>query len=153
MPKFQIAIQPAAAGVLIVTALLTGCSAMAPTDMSRRADADIEMARQRQSEEKTEITNPSTYLSLIRRMQEQGLYYASLALMQLQGEAWGKWNPKMQQVLLGLQKPDGSWDPKGRLQNKGGRIYTTAMSTLTLEVYYRYLPMYGRKIEDRNKDK
>jgi Flp pilus assembly protein TadD len=90
VPKFQIAIQPAAAGVLIVTALLTGCSAMAPTDMSRRADADIEMARQRQSEEKTEITNPSTYLSLIRRMQEQGLYYASLAHIDAYQQRFGR---------------------------------------------------------------
>ena len=26
----------------------------------------------------------------------------------------------------------------------GGRIYTTAMATLCLEVYYRYLPLYER---------
>ncbi|MEE2976881.1 MAG: tetratricopeptide repeat protein [Pseudomonadota bacterium] len=65
--------------MLTVIALLGGCGSMATSEVSRRTDAEIEMARQRQSEEKAEITNPATYLSLIRRMQEQGLYYASLA--------------------------------------------------------------------------
>jgi Flp pilus assembly protein TadD len=58
--------------------------------MSLRADADIEMARQRQSQEKAEITNPATYLSLIRRMQEQGLYYASLAHIDAYQQRYGR---------------------------------------------------------------
>ena len=27
----------------------------------------------------------------------------------------------------------------------GGRVYTTAMATLCLEVYYRYLPVYQER--------
>ena len=41
-------------------------------------------------------------------------------------------------------KHGGSWnsdgDPHG---NRMGRIVSTALSTLSLEVYYRYLPMYS----------
>jgi hypothetical protein len=40
----------------------------------------------------------------------------------------------------------GSWDPEKPMPdphaNVGGRIYSTALATLTLEVYYRYLPLY-----------
>jgi hypothetical protein len=32
-------------------------------------------------------------------------------------------------------------DPHG---NAGGRIYQTALSILTLEIYYRHLPLYRR---------
>jgi hypothetical protein len=37
---------------------------------------------------------------------------------------------------------DGSWDPVGVWCGKGGRVYSTAMGALCLEVYYRYLPLY-----------
>jgi hypothetical protein len=40
----------------------------------------------------------------------------------------------------------GSWDPikpKPDSQGEsGGRIYMTSLAALTLEIYYRYLPMY-----------
>lgn len=74
----------------ILPLLLSGCGSMATSDMSLRADADIEMARQRQSQEKAEITSPATYLSLIRRMQEQGLYYASLAHIDAYQQRYGR---------------------------------------------------------------
>ena len=72
-------------------------------------------------------------------------YYGSLALMQMQNEAWRKWNDQMQVTLRGLQEKDGSWDERrsSKYGPRGGRIYATALATLTLEVYYRYLPMYG----------
>jgi hypothetical protein len=39
----------------------------------------------------------------------------------------------------------GSWHiPEGWSQ-QGGRLYCTAMSTMILEVYYRYMPLYGDK--------
>ena len=77
-------------------------------------------------------------------------YYASLALRQLQGEAWAAWNPHMRDTLVKLQQKagalDGSWDfDKTRHGNRAGRVYSTAIATLTLEVYYRYLPMYNQK--------
>ena len=37
----------------------------------------------------------------------------------------------------------GSWDPdKSQNGRFGGRVYTTALATLTLEVYYRFLRLY-----------
>ena len=37
----------------------------------------------------------------------------------------------------------GSWDPICIWGGYGGRVYSTAMSALCLEVYYRFLPLYG----------
>jgi hypothetical protein len=48
----------------------------------------------------------------------------------------------------GLQRKEGelagSWDPTTVWGGYGGRVYSTAMAALCLEVYYRYLPLYGR---------
>jgi hypothetical protein len=53
----------------------------------------------------------------------------------------------MQVRLLALQRADGdlagTWDPDAIWGGYGGRIYSTALATLCLEVYYRYLPLYG----------
>lgn len=90
MTRFPNAVRAALAGMTMLTVMLAGCGSMATSDMSLRADADIEMARQRQSQEKSEITSPATYLSLIRRMQEQGLYYASLAHIDAYQQRYGR---------------------------------------------------------------
>jgi hypothetical protein len=76
-------------------------------------------------------------------------YYVSLMLMQVQNESWKTWNKEVSQTLLSLQRGDGhangSWDSDGLRNDPGGRIFSTAMATLTLEVYYRYLPMYSKR--------
>ena len=42
------------------------------------------------------------------------------------------------QEMKGCQ--DGSWDPaQDTWGDSGGRVYTTAMGALCLEVYYRYM--------------
>lgn len=73
-------------------------------------------------------------------------YYATLAMYQLQGDGWKRWNAALQKSLLGSQRQDGSnsgsWDPDPVWGGCGGRVYSTALSTLCLEVYYRYLPLY-----------
>ena len=33
---------------------------------------------------------------------------------------------------------DGSWDPIVSYSKRGGRVYTTALGAMTLEVYYRF---------------
>lgn len=76
-------------------------------------------------------------------------YYATLALYQLQDDDWRVWNQAMKQRLLATQIPAyeqqaGSWKPDKLWGGYGGRVYSTAMSCLCLEVYYRYLPMYQR---------
>ncbi|MBN1910787.1 MAG: hypothetical protein JW818_13665 [Pirellulales bacterium] len=54
--------------------------------------------------------------------------------------------PISQAILLARQHStgpeSGSWPPTTTWGSYGGRVYTTALSTLCLEVYYRYLPLY-----------
>ena len=68
--------------------------------------------------------------------------------IQLQGEYWRRWNEALQTQLLGSQRKTGrlagSWDPDATWGGYGGRIYSTSLSALCLEVYYRYLPLYTR---------
>lgn len=65
-------------------------------------------------------------------------YYATLALHQLQDDAWRTWNAAMKQRLLATQRPDGSWPDTTLWGGYGGTVYTTAMATLCLETYYRH---------------
>ena len=73
-------------------------------------------------------------------------YYATLAMFQHQGQAWEQWNATLTDQLLEHQHTSGalagSWDPRDNWSKVGGRVYQTALCTLSLEVYYRYLPMY-----------
>ncbi len=72
-------------------------------------------------------------------------YYGTFALFQHQGDAWRRWNEAVTRELLSHQRKDGrtagSWDPDGEWADVGGRVYQTALCALTLEVYYRYLPL------------
>jgi hypothetical protein len=74
-------------------------------------------------------------------------YYGTLAMFQRQGPEWEAWNAGLQRQLLHSQRFDGerrgSWDPDPLWGGYGGRVYSTATAALCLEVYYRYLPMYG----------
>jgi hypothetical protein len=54
----------------------------------------------------------------------------------------------MKKVLLENQCkggcPDGSWDPFNADKygaQRAGRVFTTAVGCLSLEIYYRYLPV------------
>ena len=88
-------------------------------------------------------------------------YYATQVVHFAEGEDWRTWNegPKsatdgtrkggMRDWLIGQQlKKDlnkGSWEPEaGFIGSSCGRLGTTAMCLLTLEVYYRHLPLYKR---------
>lgn len=77
-------------------------------------------------------------------------YYATLGLYQMQGEPWQQWNHALQQTLVAAQRRDGrsagSWDPDTVWGGYGGRVYSTAMSALCLEVYYRFLPLYVQTV-------
>jgi hypothetical protein len=71
-------------------------------------------------------------------------YYGTMALYFSGGPEWEQWNEKVKSVLLSSQQHEGdqrgSWDPNGVWASYGGRVYSTAVSALILEVYYRYLP-------------
>ena len=74
-------------------------------------------------------------------------YYATLSLYQHQGPVWTEWNENLKKIYITLQHKTGankgSWDPKGKHVNPGGRVLATGLAVLSLEVYYRLLPMYG----------
>jgi len=77
-------------------------------------------------------------------------YYATQVMHHYGGDAWEKWNAKMQRVLLRSQETRGhaagSWTPQGEWSNQGGRIFMTALAACILEVYYRHMPIYGEDV-------
>lgn len=77
-------------------------------------------------------------------------YYATQVMFHMGGEHWEKWNQALNPILVDDQikggPQAGSWDPKlpvpDRWSPHGGRLYLTTMNLLSLEVYYRHLPIY-----------
>jgi Prenyltransferase and squalene oxidase repeat len=73
-------------------------------------------------------------------------YYATRVVFFYEGPDWHKfWNPKMRDMLIDLQNKGGddgmkgSWDKdQGFIGSSCGKLGTTALALLTLEVYYRY---------------
>ena len=100
----------------------------------------------------SEPTNREATTYLLRSLPERTnlnlyyIYYGTLAMFQNGGPEWERWNIAMRDLLLSEQRQTGefagSWDPRGVWGGYGGRIYSTAIATLSLEVYYRYLPLY-----------
>lgn len=79
-------------------------------------------------------------------------YYTSLVLHHVGGNSWKRWNPRMRNYLVGTQSDEGhekgSWYFDEAWSDRGGRLYTTTLAILTLEVYYRYMPMYQAEVVD-----
>jgi hypothetical protein len=83
-------------------------------------------------------------------------YYGTQVLHNMPGDDWEKWNRKMRRVLVETQErggcKEGSWDPEtDEWGDAGGRLFVTSLSCLTLEVYYRYLPLYKLDGKEDNK--
>ena len=77
-------------------------------------------------------------------------YYATLSIFQVGGDAWKKWNESMKSAIIDHQRMDpisfkGSWDPAGPWGHAGGRVYSTAVCVMCMEVYYRYGRVFGIK--------
>ncbi len=78
-------------------------------------------------------------------------YYATMTMFQMGQEFFAPWNAGMRDPLVANQVKEqgdnhGSWPPEKDTYGKdGGRVYTTAMACLCLEVYYRYLPVYKNR--------
>ena len=64
-------------------------------------------------------------------------YHAALAFHRLGGKDWETWNKSMVKALRAAQESNGSWG-MDKWYKQGGRIYSTALATMSLEVYYRY---------------
>lgn len=85
-------------------------------------------------------------------------YYATQVMLHYGGETWNKWNSVMRDHLVNTQVKEGhaagSWNLADAHGGRGGRLYMTCLCTMTLEVYYRHLPLYGDSDsmhEDANK--
>ncbi len=74
-------------------------------------------------------------------------YYATLALHHAGHRDFGDYFAIVRQHLIVTQSQavheGGSWHFKDDWGDIGGRLYTTAMAAMILEVPYRYLPLYG----------
>ncbi len=70
------------------------------------------------------------------------LYWGTLATFQSGSDPWKSWNAALKACVVPCQRAEGdergSWDPIGPAAAEGGRIEATALSVLSLEVYYRY---------------
>lgn len=84
-------------------------------------------------------------------------YYATLAMHQNHAnspedtESWDEWNHALTTTLIATQESDGSWDANTVWGGYGGKVYTTSLSALCLEVYYRYNPTTDdRELADRD---
>jgi hypothetical protein len=92
-------------------------------------------------------------------------YYATQVMHHMGGESWAFWNqgqngkPGIRDYLISKQDVGasgrkgnaGSWAPATEADidiatQQGGRLVATSLSLLTLEVYYRHLPLYRREM-------
>jgi hypothetical protein len=78
-------------------------------------------------------------------------YYATQVMHHFGGEPWDQWNNVMRDFYVNSQSKNahetGSWFFKGgdHGAERGGRHYMTCMCCMTLEVYYRHLPVYRKQ--------
>lgn len=73
-------------------------------------------------------------------------YHATQVMYHMQGKYWKAWNERLRDLLVSTQitqgPMSGTWDPVDAREKTGGRICSTALRLLMLEVYYRHLPLY-----------
>ncbi|HJT34043.1 MAG TPA: prenyltransferase/squalene oxidase repeat-containing protein [Pirellulales bacterium] len=121
--------------------------------------------------------NPDRFKNGLQRQLIEGnwglylCYNCTLAMFQVGGEPWKRWNDGVRDHLIHWQSPDprpdknglrvvggppavscerGSWSPDtDPYSDWGGRIYTTALAVLTLEVYYRYQRVAGQPEKEK----
>lgn len=73
-------------------------------------------------------------------------YYNTQAIFQKGGSKWSSWNNKFAPMLIESQDPSGAWKPPGEVGEAISKdiIYTTSFCTLSLQVYYRFLPSFKK---------
>jgi hypothetical protein len=109
------------------------------------------------------VKGASQVASHLELMDERNIYYwyyGTQLLHNMKDNDWETWNPRAREALIEMQVKDnscakGSWDPLQPVPDqwgqRAGRLYLTSLSILTLEVYYRYLPLYRDYDEEQTK--
>lgn len=77
-------------------------------------------------------------------------YYATQVMLHMRGDHWKRWNDRIHPLLIESQLQSGphvgSWSPTtpvpDRWAPQAGRLYVTTLNLLTLEVFYRHLPIF-----------
>jgi hypothetical protein len=77
-------------------------------------------------------------------------YYGTLTMHNFNDADFDTWHRKMRKILIESQSTkgcsEGSWDPVhpsvDTWGEQGGRLMMTSLNTLTLEVYYRCMPLF-----------
>jgi hypothetical protein len=77
-------------------------------------------------------------------------FFGTLAAFHVGGEAWSEWSQALRAAVLPSQRRDGdpkttrgSWDPIDPWSDAGGRVYSTALMTLCLEIADRHANVVG----------
>ncbi|MGI5831615.1 MAG: prenyltransferase/squalene oxidase repeat-containing protein [Thermoguttaceae bacterium] len=76
------------------------------------------------------------------------IYHATQVLHHIGGPRWTEWNNMVRDTLISKQVQSGddagSWPPnEDAYRGDGGRLYVTSLFCMTLEVYYRHMPLYA----------
>ena len=73
-------------------------------------------------------------------------YYGTQVMYHMQGHYWQEWNAALRDMVVETQIKDGhmagTWNPVDNWEHRGGRVYSTSIKLLLLEIYYRHLPLY-----------
>lgn len=75
-------------------------------------------------------------------------YYATQVMFHWGGDDWARWNETMRDQLTETQHDSsrghsaGSWDVADQHGGVAGRHYMTCLAIMTLEIYYRHMPLY-----------
>lgn len=83
-------------------------------------------------------------------------YYCTQAMFHAGGSFWKDWHERFTPLAMRKQSSEGYWESPGTEKEKGkskgshDKWYTTALTALSLQVYYRYLPSY--KLEKGKKE-
>lgn len=76
------------------------------------------------------------------------IYYATQLMHHVGGPTWKEWNNQVRDQLVNSQVKEGemagSWFPSNGDSHckTAGRLYATSLFCMTLEVYYRHMPLY-----------
>jgi hypothetical protein len=94
------------------------------------------------------LSRDDRHLDVAHRAQDlYYIYYASMAMFQMRGDYLNEWKNAFDPALRKRQERKGptrgSWPVEGSAYGShGGRVYTTAMALLSLEVYFKFMPLY-----------